>query len=112
VEDLRNYILHYQHPFSIVNILRENVVYFGESPSSHIVYLYRDDLLDWKDWKKGKKFLDIAPEKIILLAEIIKYHEDVHAFYVWVFEKLSELHKDEISWYENKVKEFLLVQRK
>jgi hypothetical protein len=112
VEELRNYILHYQHPFSIVKIMTEYAGDLGKNPSSHIVYLYRDDLLQWDKWtKKGKSFLDNAPAKIGLLTEIANYHQGVQAFYLWLFEKLRELHKEEISWYEYMTKQFLLLHQ-
>jgi hypothetical protein len=112
IEELRNYILHYQHPFSIVKIMSENVGDLAENPPSHKVYLYRDDLLKWEGWtKKGKAFLGKAPEKIELLTEMATYHQDVQAFYEWFIEKLEELHKEEISWYQDKVKRFLLLQQ-
>lgn len=112
VEELRNYILHYQHPFSIVQIMTENVGNLGENSPSHKIFLYRDDLLEWDGWtKKGKPFLVTAPEKIDLLTEIAHYHQNVQAFYEWIFEKLGELHKEEIAWYENKTKQFLLLRQ-
>lgn len=109
VEELRNYILHYQYPFSIVKIMTEHVAEFEETRPSHIVYLYRDELLEWDGWKKGKQFLNKAPKRIGLLREIAQYHDDVQAFYEWFYGKLVELHKEDILWYENKTKLFLLL---
>jgi hypothetical protein len=109
IEELRNYMLHYDLPFSIARISRENVVYFGKAPEKHIIYLYRDDLLEWKEWKKGQLFLNDASEIFELLAIIKAYNTEIESFYSWIFNELIVLHKKELQWYYGKFGEYLLT---
>jgi hypothetical protein len=108
VEELRNYMLHYDLPFSIAKIIGENVVYFGKAPEKHIIYLYRDDLIEWKSWKKGMLFLGNASPKMGLLKLINDYNTEIESFYAWIFNELGILHNNEIKWYYAKFGELLL----
>jgi hypothetical protein len=93
IEDLRNYALHYQLPFTGARFKPAD----GEDAQRFI--LHTDQLLNWSKWTvKGKPFLETAGEEIIVLDLVDEYFRQVNGFHEWMKTRLEEIHADDLAW--------------
>lgn len=97
IEDLRNYSAHYSLPitrpsFSITKDNSQNVQF------NHSFIMSKSVLLHWKNWDKGKKYLDKSPEDIEIEKFSYEYFNLVDNFDRWLYGKLVKLHKVDLDW--------------
>ena len=86
VQDLRNYILHREHP-AIVAELR---------PSTADVVFQKRRLVQWDRWTpQARSFLDQCPENFSLRTVLTQYHEKVSVFYDWLYDEQMAIHRGE-----------------
>lgn len=97
IEDIRNYSAHYSLPitfpsFSITKDNSQNMQF------KHSFIMSKSVLLQWKNWDKGKRYLDNAPEDIEIEIFSYEYFILVDDFHHWLYKKLSKLHKPDLDW--------------
>lgn len=86
VQDLRNYILHREHPAIVAEL--------GTS-AADIVFQKRR-LLEWDEWTpQALSFIDHHPENLSLRTALAQYHERVSAFYDWLYDEQMAIHRAE-----------------
>ncbi len=95
IEDLRNYALHFQLPFTAGRIKPAD----GKNAQRFI--LHTDQLMAWSKWtSKGKPYLESSGEEIVVTNLIDEYFNCVNNFHKWVSNRIEEIHKDELQWLE------------
>lgn len=101
IEDLRNYAVHYQIPFTHVyaHFSRDRT----EEPlqGGFIFALHKPALLQWK-WSKGKAFIQSSDDKIDVAAIVAEYHDLVTDFHYWLNTRLRSIHAKELKWLDKK----------
>jgi hypothetical protein len=91
VQGLRELAQHYELP----NVTL--IEMWGSQPAFSVV-LRRDDLLKFAGWKPAvKRYLQAAPGEFSLPDLCERYQHKVTAFYEWMYERLREIHADEIT---------------
>ena len=95
VKDLRNYVAHYEAP-PIVSVLNFS---FGEEQSLESqIALPTQTLLKYTDWSKpAKEYIARCGDKVVLDLAVSEYFEKVNQFYNWFYERLNEIHSEDIS---------------
>jgi hypothetical protein len=95
---LRQFALHYQTP-----IISNDLNFQLNKPFSHNVNLSKSDLLSFSSWKPSAKlYLESCEEKISLLNIARDYSVYINDFYKWAYQKLEEIHADDIRVIEEK----------
>ena len=86
VQDLRNYILHREHPAIVAEL--------GTSTAD--VVFQKRRLLEWDEWtSQARSFIDQHPENVSLRTILTEYDERVSAFYDWLYDEQMAIHRDE-----------------
>ncbi|MHB8136411.1 MAG: hypothetical protein ACYDH1_19550 [Anaerolineaceae bacterium] len=101
MEDLRNYSAHYSLPitrpsFSVINMNSKNQKF------EHKFIMSKSVLLRWKNWDKGKKYLNGAPENIEIEIFSYAYFSLIDSFDHWLYRKLVAIHKNDLDWLTDK----------
>ncbi len=98
VEDLRNYTLHYQLPPATALFEVRNELESKEQIATQTIVLNKADLLQWSNWDKGKPYLEVADDRIVVQEIIGQYIQAVQAFHQWMRSRLMEIHAEELKW--------------
>ena len=92
VQRFRNYMLHREIPN--VSLMTKMVV--GQR-FEHILYLDRDELLNYKKWgTPAKRFLKESPKEINLYQIVTEYAAKIEEFYAWFYGRLGEVHEADL----------------
>ena len=82
IEDLRNYALHYQLPFTAGRYRPAD----GDAALRFI--LHSEQLQEWSNWSpKGSPFLDLYPKEIVVRNLAADYFKEIEAFQHWLFSR-------------------------
>ena len=93
IEDLRNYALHYQLPFTAGRYRPAD----GDAALRFI--LHSEQLQEWSNWSpKGSPFLDLYPKEIVVRNLAADYFKEIEAFQHWLFTRIEQIHQDELAW--------------
>ena len=98
IEDLRNYALHYSLPITSLRITFNNDPLPNEQTERVTFYFEKATLQQWKNWSKGKEYLRIANDEIVIEEFVDKYYQEVLSFHGWMHKRLEEKHKDDLRW--------------
>lgn len=98
VQDLRNYFLHKGVPASIMQLSFN--VDSGGPPVSRVL-LKAPELRKWTRWSlKSREYLDNTQDEFPLREVIDAYQSRIVDFYEWFQREMNEVHKEELSSYE------------
>jgi hypothetical protein len=103
VQGLRNYVLHKELPD-----LATELSYEQGGTFRHRHYWHLAELKTFDRWNaSAKRFLAKAPDDIDIAQVTEAYYAKVRSFYEWVFERLREIHKNDLEAVEAKRRAWL-----
>lgn len=98
VEDLRNYVFHYQLP---VVLIRPEMETKNELLIIDLsILLRKSDLLKWNKWAKGKEYLQKQSHDLDIYTILSEYYQTVLVFYNWLETSIKSYHSDAFRWLE------------
>jgi hypothetical protein len=98
IEDLRNYNLHYSLPVTNATFSIYKDQKTCQNAIDYSFVLIKPSLLIWKEWGKGKDFLNEAKDKIDISNLVDEYFKQIFDFHTWLINSLQEIHKDDLLW--------------
>jgi hypothetical protein len=99
IKDLRHYTQHKNRlPITPTMVIGPSVSRNDWGPLKQRIYLKKEDLLEWKNWKnKSKKLINENNKEIELKTLFRKYQDFITNFYQWLYNEITNIYSKEIN---------------
>jgi len=98
IEDLRNYALHYSLPITGLRVGVVNDPTTHEQSERVTFFVDKTTLFQWSNWSKGKMFLHLADDEIVIEKLADDYYQQVIEFHAWMHNRLEQIHASDLKW--------------
>ena len=102
VEDLRNYALHFELPITAAHVQVTRDPTTGTYNEYAAFTLQRSALLKWREWSKGKLYLQASEEDIRIESFVDQYFQVIQGLHQWIGQRIAKEHISELQWLESK----------